>query len=92
MDGNNFCVVKRKTLDENYFYEEGDLYPNLHYKDSNGKVTPTLYSSYTKEQLVDVKSVEVDKIKVKGKEELITIYKPQEKSNDDIEASDNNVV
>ena len=62
------------------------------YKDSNGKVTPTLYSSYTKEQLVDVKSVEVDKIKVKGKEELITIYKPQEKSNDDIEASDNNVV
>ena len=62
------------------------------YKDSNGKVTPTLYSSYTKEQLVDIKSVEVDKIKVKGKEELITIYKPQEKSNDDIEASDNNVV
>jgi len=34
-DGNNFCVVKRKTLDENYFEEEGDLYPNLHYKDSN---------------------------------------------------------
>jgi len=62
------------------------------YKDSNDKVTPTLYSSYTKEQLVDIKSVEVDKIKVKGKEELITIYKPQEKSNDDIEASDNNVV
>jgi len=62
------------------------------YKDSNGKVTPTLYSSYTKEQLVDIKSVEVDKIKVKGKEERITIYKPQEKSNDDIEASDNNVV
>ena len=62
------------------------------YKDSNDRVTPTLYSSYTKEQLVDIKSVEVDKIKVKGKEELITIYKPQEKSNDDIEASDNNVV
>ena len=47
------------------------------YKDKNGKVTPTLYSSYTKEQLVDIKSVEVDKIKVKGKEELITIFKPQ---------------
>ena len=47
------------------------------YKDEKGKVTPTLYSSYTKEQLVDIKSVEVDKIKVKGKEELITIYKPQ---------------
>ena len=48
------------------------------YKDENGKVTPTLYSSYTQEQLVDIKSVEVDKIKVKGKEELITIYKPKE--------------
>ena len=47
------------------------------YKDENGKVTPTLYSSYTMEQLTDIKSVEVDKIKVKGKEELITIYKPQ---------------
>ena len=46
------------------------------YKDDNGKVTPTLYSSYTKEQLENIKSVEVDKIKVKGKEELITIYKP----------------
>ena len=48
------------------------------YKDDDGKVVPTLYSSYTKEQLVDIKSVEVDKIKVKGKEELITIYKPME--------------
>jgi hypothetical protein len=28
------------------------------------------------EQLENIKSVEVDKIKVKGKEELITIYKP----------------
>jgi hypothetical protein len=28
------------------------------------------------DQLKDVQSVEVDKIKVKGKEELITIYKP----------------
>ena len=46
------------------------------YKDENGKVTPTLYSSYTKEQLKNIKSVEVDKIKVKGKQELITIYKP----------------
>ena len=40
------------------------------------KEYPTLYSSYTMEQLKDYKSVEVDKIKVKGKEELITIYKP----------------
>ena len=47
------------------------------YKDEKGKVTPTLYSSYTMEQLTTIKSIEVDKIKVKGKEELITIYKPQ---------------
>ena len=40
------------------------------------KDSPTLYSSYTMEQLTGIKSVEVDKIKVKGKEELITIYKP----------------
>ena len=46
------------------------------YKDENGKVTPVLYSSYTKEKLENIKSIEVDKIKVKGKEELITIYKP----------------
>ena len=60
------------------------------YKDENGKVTPTIYSSYTMEQLVDIKSVELDKIKVKGKEELITIYKPEEKSHDDIEANEHN--
>jgi adenylate cyclase len=60
------------------------------YKDDDGKVVPTLYSSYTKEQLVDVKSIEVDKIKVKGKEELITIYKPEENSHDAIKASGNN--
>ena len=46
------------------------------YKDENGKVTPLLYSSFTQEKLENIKSVEVDKIKVKGKEELITIYKP----------------
>ena len=46
------------------------------YKDKDGKVTPTLYSSYTQEKLENIKSIEVDKIKVKGKEELITIYKP----------------
>ena len=46
------------------------------YKDENGKVTPLLYSSFTQEKLENIKSIEVDKIKVKGKEELITIYKP----------------
>ena len=46
------------------------------YKDKSGNVAPLIYSSYTKEQLKDIKSVELDKIKVKGKEELVTIYKP----------------
>src|SRR5210317_399722 len=46
------------------------------YKDKKGNVVATLYSSYTMDQLKDIKSIEVDKIKVKGKEELITIYKP----------------
>ena len=50
------------------------------YRDKNGKVTPLIYSSYTKEQLKDIESVELDKIKVKGKDELITIYKPKVKS------------
>ena len=47
------------------------------YKDENGKVPALIYSSYTKEQLTNIESVEIDKIKVKGKEELITIYKPK---------------
>ena len=47
------------------------------YRDKKGKVTPLIYSSYTKEQLKNIDSIELDKIKVKGKEELITIYKPK---------------
>jgi adenylate cyclase len=50
------------------------------YRDKNGKVTPLIYSSYTKDQLKNIESVELDKIKVKGKEELVTIYKPKVKS------------
>ena len=46
------------------------------YKGKDGNILATLYSSHTMEQLKDVESIEVDKIKVKGKEELITIYKP----------------
>ena len=46
------------------------------YKEKDGNIVATLYSSYTMEQLKDIKSIEVDKIKVKGKDELITIYKP----------------
>ena len=47
------------------------------YKDKDGRVISTLYSSYTMEKLKDIESVEIDKIKVKGKEELITIYTPK---------------
>ena len=47
------------------------------YKDKDGCVLSTLYSSYTMEKLKDIESVEIDKIKVKGKEELITIYTPK---------------
>ena len=47
-----------------------------YYKEKDGNIVATLYSSYTMEQLKDIQSIEVDKIKVKGKEELITIYKP----------------
>ena len=47
------------------------------YKDKDGKVTPLIYSSFTKDKLKNIKSIELDKIKVKGKEELITIYKPE---------------
>ena len=46
------------------------------YKDDDGNVAPLIYSSYTKDQLKEVKSEELDRIFVKGKKELVTIYKP----------------
>jgi adenylate cyclase len=49
------------------------------YQKDSGGIVNTIYSSYTMEQLPDYfESVELDKIKVKGKEELVTIYKPKE--------------
>jgi len=45
------------------------------YKTETG-IEPLIYSSYTKDLLKNIKSVELDKIKVKGKDELVTIYKP----------------
>ena len=45
------------------------------YKDENGGIVSTLYSSYTMQKLNNIKSMKVDEIKVKGKEELITIYR-----------------
>ena len=47
------------------------------YKDESGNVAPLIYSSNTKEQLNDIKSEELDRIFVKGKKELVTIYKPE---------------
>ena len=47
------------------------------YKKADGSIVNTLYSSYTRD-LIDIESIEVDKIKVKGKDELVTIYKPKE--------------
>ena len=35
---------------------------------------PTIYSSFTMEQLTDIESRQIGQIKVKGKEELIDIY------------------
>ena len=49
------------------------------YKDENGKVATLIYSSYTKDQLIDIESEELDRIFVKGKKELVTIYKPKTK-------------
>ena len=47
------------------------------YKTRGGGIVNTIYSSYTQEQLPDdLKGVELDKSKVKGKDELITIFKP----------------
>ena len=46
------------------------------YKEEDGSIVSTLYSSHTMEKLKNIESIEVDKIKVKGKDELITIYKP----------------
>ena len=48
------------------------------YHKEDGSIVNTIYSSYTQEQLPnDLKGVEIDKIKVKGKDELVTIFKPR---------------
>ena len=44
------------------------------YKEENGGIVSTLYSSYTMEKLKTIKSVEVDKIKVKGSSESFRYY------------------
>ena len=34
-----FSIMKRDTIENNYFKEEGDLYPNCHYKDTYGLIS-----------------------------------------------------
>jgi adenylate cyclase len=83
------CIVGNMGSDTRFDYSVVGDAVNLaarleaqtrNYKDTNGNVLPLLYSSYTRDQLQNIESIEVDKIKVKGKEELVTIYKPKRKA------------
>ena len=83
------CIVGNMGSDTRFDYSVVGDAVNLaarleaqtrNYKDANGNVLPLLYSSYTRDQLQNIESIEVDKIKVKGKQELVTIYKPKRKA------------